>query len=44
VASFEGKDVGHKFTRGFLGKEYGPSVLFGHGVEVWEGRKKARET
>jgi hypothetical protein len=37
VASFQGQDVGHKFTEGVLEGEYGPSALFGHGVEVWEG-------
>jgi hypothetical protein len=30
-------EVGYKFTEGFLGAEYGPSALFGQGIEVWEG-------
>jgi hypothetical protein len=31
-------DAGYKFIEGVLEEEYGPSALFGHDVEVWEGR------
>jgi hypothetical protein len=39
VASFLGKNAGDKFTAGFLSEEYGPSAIFCHGIEVWEGRE-----